>query len=61
MAKKIKDLMIKEVPFAGTKLMCVKDPNSEEIFVGINWILEGLGFDETRIRYQRERCGAVLR
>lgn len=49
------DLVVKEVEFLGTQLLAVQDLGSGRIFAGINAILKDMGFDDTQIRYRRDK------
>jgi len=47
--------MIKEVDFNGASLLAVQEQEGNKIFVGINYVLRGLGFNGRQIEYQRNK------
>ena len=49
------ELMIKEVDFNGASLLAVQEQEGNKIFVGINYVLRGLGFNGRQIEYQRNK------
>jgi len=49
------DLVVKNVPFCGTALLAVQEKNTGRIYAGINSVLRELGFDESQIRYRRDK------
>lgn len=49
------DLMVKNVEFCGAELLAVKEKETGKVYAGINSVLRELGFDESQIRYRRER------
>lgn len=48
------DLIVKEVNFNGATLVAVLG-NDSKIYTGINYVLEGLGFDNRQVEYQRNK------
>jgi len=49
------ELMIKEVDFNGASLLAVQEQEGNKIFVGVNYVLRGLGFSGRQIEYQRNK------
>lgn len=49
------ELVVKEVEFLNTNLLAIQQKETGRIYAAINFILRGLGFDDIRIRYQRDK------
>ena len=46
------NVVFREVDFHGDNLLCAKD---SEVYTAINYILNGIGFNEKQIEYQRNK------
>ena len=42
------NLIVKEVEFNGNNLLAVKNKDNDKIYVGVNWVCDGLGLDARR-------------
>ena len=42
------NLIVKEVEFNGNSLLAVKNKDNDKIYVGVNWVCDGLGLDARR-------------
>lgn len=49
------NLIVKDVPFCNAELLAVQDKKTGKIYAGINSILRELGFNESQIRYRRDK------
>lgn len=51
----MKNLITKNVPFEGTKLLAVQNKDTGKIYASINSILRELGFDDRQVEYRRNK------
>jgi len=47
------NLIVKEVEFNGANLLAVQDIETEKIYVGVNWVCQGIGLSEGQMKSER--------
>jgi hypothetical protein len=52
---KYKELELVEVSFNGSNIVAVKMKDDGKIYVGVNWVCDGIGFTEGQIKNERKR------
>ena len=54
------NLIVKEVEFDGAILMAVQDEETEQIYVGVKWVCEGLGLTQDQMKNERKKIQSDL-